>query len=47
MVLFVYKTGRRASEENNRSLHWEDCQEQIDMVALAAKEPIFFLLLGL
>ncbi|XP_073309355.1 TIP41-like protein [Primulina huaijiensis] len=36
------ETGRRASEENNRSLHWEDCQEQIDMVALAAKEPILF-----
>ncbi|XP_073127341.1 TIP41-like protein [Henckelia pumila] len=36
------ETGRRASEENNRSLHWKDCQEQIDMVALAAKEPILF-----
>ncbi|XP_075478172.1 TIP41-like protein [Primulina tabacum] len=36
------ETGRRASEENNRSLHWEDCQEQIDMAALAAKEPILF-----
>uniref|UniRef100_A0A5B7BTH6 Putative TIP41-like protein n=1 Tax=Davidia involucrata TaxID=16924 RepID=A0A5B7BTH6_DAVIN len=30
------------SEEGCCSLHWEDCKEQIDVVTLAAKEPILF-----
>ncbi|XP_061373907.1 TIP41-like protein [Gastrolobium bilobum] len=33
--------GREISEEN-RNIHWEDCKEQIDVVALASKEPILF-----
>ncbi|KAL5788156.1 hypothetical protein ACOSP7_005105 [Xanthoceras sorbifolium] len=28
--------------DRTSSLHWEDCEEQIDMVALASKEPILF-----
>ncbi|KAA8536250.1 hypothetical protein F0562_028728 [Nyssa sinensis] len=35
--------GRGAiSAEGCCSLHWEDCEEQIDVVTLAAKEPILF-----
>ncbi|CAK9181147.1 unnamed protein product [Ilex paraguariensis] len=35
--------GRGAiSEDGSCSLHWEDCKEQIDVVALASKEPILF-----
>ncbi|XP_059647854.1 TIP41-like protein [Cornus florida] len=34
--------GRETSEEGSCSLHWEDCEEQIDVVALASKEPILF-----
>ncbi|GFY95006.1 TIP41-like family protein [Actinidia rufa] len=30
------------SDEDNCYLHWEDCNEQIDMAALASKEPILF-----
>ncbi|KAK4476995.1 hypothetical protein RD792_016196 [Penstemon davidsonii] len=36
------ESGRGASEEGSCSFHWEDCQEQINMVALASKEPILF-----
>ncbi|KAJ0076582.1 TIP41-like protein [Pistacia vera] len=28
--------------EANSNLHWEDCEEKIDVVALASKEPILF-----
>ncbi|KZV22183.1 hypothetical protein F511_07882 [Dorcoceras hygrometricum] len=35
------ETERRSPYESS-CLNWEDCQEQIDMVALAAKEPILF-----
>ena len=28
--------------DNFDSLHWEDCEEKIDVVALASKEPILF-----
>ncbi|KAK3012339.1 hypothetical protein RJ639_011640 [Escallonia herrerae] len=35
--------GRGAiSGEGSCNLHWEDCEEQIDVVALASKEPILF-----
>ncbi|KAL0356884.1 UNVERIFIED_CONTAM: TIP41-like protein [Sesamum calycinum] len=34
--------GRGAAEESSCNAHWEDCQEEIDMVALASKEPILF-----
>ncbi|KAK3035759.1 hypothetical protein RJ639_033461 [Escallonia herrerae] len=35
--------GRGAiSGEGSGNLHWEDCEEQIDVVALASKEPILF-----
>ncbi|KAK4401711.1 TIP41-like protein [Sesamum angolense] len=34
--------GRGAAEESSCYAHWEDCQEEIDMVALASKEPILF-----
>ncbi|XP_057964097.1 TIP41-like protein [Malania oleifera] len=30
------------SEEGSCHLHWEDCKEQIDIAALASKEPILF-----
>lgn len=30
------------SEKACPNLHWEDCDEQIDLAALAAKEPILF-----
>ncbi|CAL5438088.1 unnamed protein product [Camellia sinensis] len=30
------------SEDNNCGLYWEDCKEQIDLAALASKEPILF-----
>ncbi|XP_058769503.1 TIP41-like protein [Vicia villosa] len=33
--------GRKISEETG-NLRWEDCKEQIDLVALASKEPILF-----
>ncbi|CAL5209857.1 unnamed protein product [Lathyrus oleraceus] len=33
--------GGKISEETG-DLHWEDCKEQIDLVALASKEPILF-----
>ncbi|KAL3538831.1 hypothetical protein ACH5RR_002197 [Cinchona calisaya] len=33
---------RRTSEESNCNLCWEDCEEQLDLVALASKEPILF-----
>ncbi|XP_028121568.1 TIP41-like protein isoform X2 [Camellia sinensis] len=33
---------RATSEDNNCGLYWEDCKEQIDLVALASKEPILF-----
>ncbi|KAJ1402878.1 TIP41-like protein [Sesbania bispinosa] len=33
--------GREISEETG-NIHWEDCKEQIDLVALASKEPILF-----
>ncbi|KAK7343500.1 hypothetical protein VNO77_12285 [Canavalia gladiata] len=33
--------GREISEETS-DIHWEDCKEQIDVVALASKEPILF-----
>ncbi|XP_071930927.1 TIP41-like protein isoform X1 [Coffea arabica] len=33
---------RGASEESNGNLYWEDCEEQLDLVALASKEPILF-----
>ncbi|KAL3814285.1 hypothetical protein ACJIZ3_015553 [Penstemon smallii] len=36
------ESGRETSEEGSCSFHWEDCQEQINMVALASKEPILF-----
>ncbi|KAJ4967447.1 hypothetical protein NE237_019296 [Protea cynaroides] len=29
-------------EEKSHSLHWEDCGEQIDLVALQSKDPILF-----
>ncbi|KAI3445925.1 hypothetical protein Pfo_002590 [Paulownia fortunei] len=38
----VPESGRGAPEESSCNPHWEDCQEQIDMVALASKEPILF-----
>ncbi|KAI5661159.1 hypothetical protein M9H77_20482 [Catharanthus roseus] len=34
--------GRRGLEENKFDLQWEDCEEQIDLVALSTKEPILF-----
>ncbi|KAJ1397316.1 TIP41-like protein [Sesbania bispinosa] len=33
--------GREISEETG-NIHWEDCKEEIDLVALASKEPILF-----
>jgi len=30
------------SENACSDLHWEDCDEQIDLAALSAKEPILF-----
>lgn len=33
--------GTKISEETG-NLHWEDCKEEIDLVALASKEPILF-----
>ncbi|KAF8406240.1 hypothetical protein HHK36_008325 [Tetracentron sinense] len=36
------KHGRETISEESCSLHWEDCKEQIDVVALASKEPILF-----
>ncbi|KAH6833162.1 TIP41-like family protein [Perilla frutescens var. hirtella] len=36
------ESGRGPPDERSCSPHWEDCEEQIDMVALAAKEPILF-----
>ncbi|XP_004496911.1 TIP41-like protein [Cicer arietinum] len=33
--------GRKISEETG-NVHWEDCKEQIDLIALASKEPILF-----
>ncbi|KAK9112635.1 hypothetical protein Scep_020154 [Stephania cephalantha] len=30
------------NKETTSSLHWEECEEQIDLVALASKEPILF-----
>lgn len=34
--------GRGGISEGTCSLHWEDSEEQIDVVALASKEPILF-----
>ncbi|KAK9286363.1 hypothetical protein L1049_014757 [Liquidambar formosana] len=34
--------GRVEVSERSSSLHWEDCKEQIDVVALASKDPILF-----
>jgi len=31
-----------ASENAFSDLHWEDCDEQIDLATLSAKEPILF-----
>nr|ALT31516.1 tip41-like protein [Rehmannia glutinosa] len=36
------ESGGGAPEESSCNPHWVDCQEQIDMVALASKEPILF-----
>ncbi|KAG6421899.1 hypothetical protein SASPL_118458 [Salvia splendens] len=36
------ESGRGSPGESIRSPHWEDCEEQIDMVALSAKESILF-----
>ncbi|KAL0422570.1 UNVERIFIED_CONTAM: TIP41-like protein [Sesamum latifolium] len=36
------ESGRGGAEESSCNAHWEDCQEEIDMVALASKEPILF-----
>ncbi|KAG6408961.1 hypothetical protein SASPL_131989 [Salvia splendens] len=36
------ESGRGPPEESICSPHWEDCEEQIDMVALSAKESILF-----
>ncbi|KAK4739947.1 hypothetical protein R3W88_003644 [Solanum pinnatisectum] len=33
---------RGLSNESSCSLHWEDCIDKIDLVALASKEPILF-----
>ncbi|KAK2405110.1 TIP41-like protein [Trifolium repens] len=33
--------GTKISEETG-NLHWEDCKEQIDLIALSSKEPILF-----
>lgn len=34
--------GEEGLEETNVNLEWEDCEEQIDLVALSTKEPILF-----
>jgi len=34
--------GRGEISQEACSLHWEDCEEQIDVVSLASKEPILF-----
>lgn len=34
--------GRGEISQEASSLHWEDCEEQIDVVSLASKEPILF-----
>ncbi|KAL9415255.1 hypothetical protein AB3S75_043522 [Citrus x aurantiifolia] len=36
------KHGTRDNLDGSSSLHWEDCKEKIDVVALASKEPILF-----
>ncbi|XP_047946288.1 TIP41-like protein [Salvia hispanica] len=36
------ESGRRSPGDSICSPHWEDCEEQIDMVALSAKESILF-----
>ncbi|KAK4437941.1 TIP41-like protein [Sesamum alatum] len=36
------KSGRGAADESSCIAHWEDCKEELDMVALASKEPILF-----
>jgi hypothetical protein len=34
--------GRGEISQEACSLQWEDCEEQIDVVSLASKEPILF-----
>lgn len=36
------KHGTRDNLDGGSSLHWEDCKEKIDVVALASREPILF-----
>lgn len=36
------QTGREAESEGNSCLKWEECEEQINVAALASKEPILF-----
>ncbi|KAL8541515.1 hypothetical protein ACS0TY_002690 [Phlomoides rotata] len=41
-VIKSLESGREAPENSSCNLHWEDCQDQIDMAALASREPILF-----
>ncbi|KAG4998470.1 hypothetical protein AAZX31_10G247800 [Glycine max] len=34
--------GERETSKETSDIHWEDCKDQIDVVALASKEPILF-----
>jgi hypothetical protein len=34
--------GRGEISQGTCSLHWDNCEEQIDVVSLASKEPILF-----
>ncbi|KAG6710687.1 TIP41-like protein isoform X2 [Carya illinoinensis] len=36
------KCGREETSQRKCSLHWEDCEEKINLISLASKEPILF-----
>lgn len=39
---FLFQNEKANVSEGTYNLQWEDCTEQIDVVALASKEPILF-----
>lgn len=39
---FMWQLERGEISKETGNLHWEDCKEKIDVVALASKEPILF-----
>ncbi|XP_039116856.1 LOW QUALITY PROTEIN: TIP41-like protein [Dioscorea cayenensis subsp. rotundata] len=40
--IFVPNSPRESVEDGCCSLHWEDCDQQIDLAALSSREPILF-----